>query len=122
MGRERQGQRLLIEQTKQFINESPSEITVTRLTKTADGAGGYTTAPALLAPQTVRLVPLAPSTSVERKTADGEVVTTVYSVVAAPDVDLKEGDAFPINDARHEVILCIIIGGYEVRAEVARRG
>lgn len=119
---EQQGLRLLIEQTDQFIAENPSVIDVVRPTRTEDGAGGTIATPTALPAQTVRLVPLAPSTSVERRTVDGEVVTTVYSVVANPEVDLREGDYFPINGARHEVVLAIDIGGYELRAEVARRG
>lgn len=120
---ERQGNRLLVEQTEQFIAENPTVVSINRPVKEADGAGGKRRlAPAVLDPQTVRLVPMAPNVSVERRTSDGEVVTTVYSLVAMPDADIKEEDFFEINDARHEVVTVIGIGGYELRAEMARRG
>lgn len=119
---ERQGRRLLVEQTNQFVNENPSDIVVTRHTKVDDGAGGHTTTSALLEPQRARLVPTAPSAAVERRTADGEVLTTLYSVVADPSIDMREGDTFLINGIKHEVVIAVGIGGYEFRAEVVRRG
>lgn len=120
---ERQGQSFLVKQTRQFIGESPSVVAFLRSTRTDDGAGGTTVgAPTALGPQTVRLIPANPSTSAEVRTVSGETLKTQYSIVALPDADIREGDALLINGARHEVAIGINIGGYELRAEVVRRG
>lgn len=120
---ERQGGMYLVKQTRQFINEDPTDITLTRTTRNSDGAGGWTPgAPVNVVKQTVRLVPTNPNAGAESRTVDGEVLKTQYSIVAMPDADIEEGDSFKINGARHEVVIVLNIGGYELRAEVVRRG
>lgn len=115
---------VLIRQTSRYIDENPSEVVVLRSTGTADGAGGTvagTEAPVGPA-QTMRLVPSGIMNEMEIRTVDGEVLKTAYSILAMPDADLKDGDAFMLDDVRYEVASCVGIGGYELRAEAVRRG
>jgi hypothetical protein len=120
---ERQGQTYLVKQTRQFIAEDPTVINLTRTARNSDGAGGWTPgAPTPVAAQTVRLVPSNPSTGSEVRTVSGEVLKTTYSIVAMPDANIQEGDSFMVDGFRHEVVIVLGIGGYEVRAEVVRRG
>lgn len=120
---ERQGLTYLIKQTRQYIHEDPTEVTLERTTRTADGAGGWVDGdPTPVDPQTVRLVPANPNAGNEVRTVGGEVLKTQYSIVAMPDADIVEGDALMIGTARHEVAVVLGIGGYELRAELVRRG
>ena len=120
---ERQGQSFLVKQTRQFINESPTTIALSRVERNDDGAGGTIDGnPIPVEPQTVRIIPANPSSASEVRTVSGEVLKTQYSIVALPDADIREGDSLLINGARHEVAIGINIGGYELRAEVVRRG
>lgn len=120
---ERQGGTYLVKQTRQFIAEDPFALALTRITREDDGAGGYVDGPPTpVAAQTVRLVPANPNAASETRTVGGETLKTMYSIVAMPDADIQEGDSFQVNGARHEVVIVLNIGGYEVRAEVVRRG
>lgn len=120
---ERQGGTFLVKQTRQFIAEDPFALALTRVERNSDGAGGWVDGdPAPVAAQTVRLVPANPSANSETRTVGGETLKTMYSIVAMPDADIREGDSFDVNGARHEVVIVLNIGGHEVRAEVVRRG
>ena len=119
---QKQGLRVLIEQTKKFIDENPSDIVLTRAERAADGAGGTTAGtPTPLSAQRVRLVPANPSAGAEVRTVSGEVVNMTYSLIGLPDANVKEGDTLDIGGLRHEVVQVMVLGGYEVRAELVRR-
>lgn len=115
-----QGIGVLTRQTKQFIDQNPTNVVFSRMTKVADGAGGSTTAPTALAPQTVRLVRPQMSESVERRTVGGEVVLPTLVVIAMPTADINRGDTFQYLGLDMEVVW-ITDMGYELSCEAARR-
>lgn len=120
---QKQGLRVLIEQTQKFIEENPSDVVLTRTERADDEAGGYTDGDLVPVPaQRVRLVPANPSAAVEVRNTSGEVVKTAYSMVGLPNANVKENDSLMIDGLRYEVAQAVVIGGYVFRAELVRRG
>jgi hypothetical protein len=120
---EKQGLRILIEQTSAFIEENPTDLVITRPVREPDGAGGMRDLPPNDLPaQRVRVVPASPSASVEVRNTSGETVSLAYSLVGLPDCDVQPDDSMVIDGLRYEVAVVVIIGGYVKRAELVRRG
>lgn len=114
----RQGMHVLKEQTRRFIDENPLYINLTRNARVSDGAGGYTTTPSALEPQTMRVVPQSRLVSVERRTTGGAMVKPDMNLVCQFNADVQRGDTFTYNGLLMEVIWVNDIG-YEKIAEVA---
>jgi hypothetical protein len=110
-----------IEQTRRYIAKNPSDVVFTHRTRVPDGAGGNTYSEAAVPAQRVRLIATAPSAAVERITSTGETMLTEYSILAMPDADIDEGDTFMHDGNRYEVVVVLVIGKYEKRAEAVRR-
>jgi hypothetical protein len=116
-----QGVEVLREQTEAFISENPTSLVLTRATPQDDGAGGTLPAyPTPLPAQTVRVVPQAPTSAVERRTVSGEVVKPELRVVGPYNFNVQMGDYFTWNGMRVEVVW-ITDFGYQKIAEVAVR-
>jgi hypothetical protein len=116
---------VLIRQTRRFINDNPVDVRIMRSPRTPDGAGGTLTDEEVEVSEdtdTIRIVPTGLMNQVEIRTVDGEVVKSGYSILAMPDIDLKDGDSFMFEGNRYEVASVVQIGGYEMRAEAVRRG
>lgn len=111
---------VLREQTKRFIAENPIDIVFTRNVKTPDGAGGTTSAPVSLEPQTVRVIQQASAQSSERRTVSGEMTTPDYKVLTEWDADIAMGDTFEWRNLDAEIVW-IIDMPYERTAEIAVR-
>lgn len=112
-------QRLL---TKAFVNADYLTVTLYRGQVTSDGAGGTVVgAPAPLAPQRMRLIPLADGAQ-ERMTANGRAVTPSYMLLGLYDADMERGDQFTVNGRRYEVVFLNENQQYEKKGEVAYRG
>jgi hypothetical protein len=116
-----QGLSVLREQTVDFIKDNPVDLTLKRVTKQDDGAGGHTTAETDLNPQRVRLVTQRQGAGVERRTTSGEVVRPDAVLVAPYNADVQMGDVFTWNDRRMEVVWVNDLH-YELMCEVAARG
>lgn len=114
----RQGISVLTEQTEQFIDENPTDLVLTRNTKVPDGAGGSTTSPTDLDPQTVRVIPQSRLVSVERRTTAGAVVKPDMNLICMPDADVQRGDTFTYNGLKMQVVWVSVLS-YEKIAEVA---
>lgn len=99
-----QGVDVLTEQTKEFIDENPTDLATVRNTRTPDGSGGYTTSPTDVPAQRVRLVNQARGVSTERRSASGAVVTPDIVVVGMPDLDMQRGDTFTHEGVKMEVV------------------
>lgn len=115
-----QGIGVLRQQTKDFIEENPTSLVVTRNTRVSDGAGGYTTTPQLQTAQVVRIVQAAATSNYERRNLSGEVVRPVLSIVAEYDANLALGDTFTWLGRTCEIVW-ITLQPYEQVAEVSLR-
>ena len=87
--------------TQFFIDQNPSEITVTRDTRASDGAGGtVVSGETTLTPFTARLCGIEPQrghTLVMLVTRDGEEVVANSTLIAMPDADIQPQDRFTMN-------------------------
>lgn len=113
--------------TAYFIKADSLEVTLFRVERTSDGAGGYTTgSPAPLPPQVMRLVPLQDGASAagpaNRFTADGQAVRPSYMLIGKHDADMERFDTFTLNTGRYEVVFVNANRQYEVKGEVAYLG
>jgi hypothetical protein len=117
----RQGQRVLREQTRNFIAENPSQVVLTRSTETPDGAGGTTKgSPTPLTAQKMRIVLQAANESREIRTSSGEMLKPTAVLIAEYNADVQRGDVLTINGVRHEVAWVRNLG-YEISADVVAR-
>lgn len=105
-------------QTTRFINENPTELVLTRMTKTDDGAGGYLSEPRDLEPQVVRVVQQRQPSNVERRNADGEVVRPTITLVCHPNTDVQRNDTFTWQGLLAEIVWVTDLV-YVLHAEVA---
>lgn len=115
---------VLRKQTKQFIDDHPVSVTMTRGgARTSDGAGGYTVTPgAPIQAQTVRLIPQDQRGGTQSVNVDGEEVSPVYVIIAEHDADIKKDDVFVHNARNYEVTWVRDDKRYEIWAEVVYRG
>jgi hypothetical protein len=115
----REGNPVLREQTKHFIDDNPTDVVLKRSVWADDGAGGTTAGPPTnLTAQTVRLVP---QSLTEARTISGEVVQIVYVMVAEHDADILPDDTFTHEGMKFAITIVQNVGDYEKRAEVRRR-
>ena len=81
------------------------ELVLTRYTRTADGAGGWTrTNPQTLMPQKFRIVVFKRRlTQFMDNIEEGNVPNLSYTVVGPPDADIEVGDTFVFEGKDYEV-------------------
>jgi hypothetical protein len=115
-----QGHLVLIQQTAEFIRDSPTTVILTRRVKANDGAGGSTYTDAPVPAQDVRIVRNDESAAVERENTAGSVVRPEWSMIAMPDADVVRGDVFTYQGLNVEVVWINDLG-YELMADVAMR-
>jgi len=114
---------VLREQTKQFIDDNPVDIEITRDTLVDDGAGGRTRQPVTLPAQRVRITfNTARTAGIENRTVAGEVMMPDYQLTAEWDADLRDNDSFTYQGTRCEITIATVVGNYETSALVVRRG
>lgn len=110
-------------QTKAFIDADVKNLTFSRLTKTANGSGGFTSTRAPLAfPQRMRLIPMQGNGSPLRQTLDGEAVTPDYVLLGEFDASLKRWDTFTDLGRRYMVLFVHEKSTYEKKGEVKYLG
>jgi hypothetical protein len=113
-----------IKQTDAFIKSHPYKrnIVLSRQDKVDDGAGGWTSAPAVIgSPSEMALVPSATQLPV-RRTLDGQEVTPEYTLIARHTADIRNGDWFWVDGIKYEVVFVFPNKSYEIKAEVIYRG
>lgn len=116
-----QGVDVLTEQTQRFIDDDPTDLVLTRSTKSDDGAGGSVLgSPTDLPAQTVRVVPQNRVIAVERRTVEGETVTPDYKVISMPDGDFQRGDIYTYGGIRFEIVWITPLS-YELIIEAVAR-
>lgn len=83
-------------QVNAWRDARPTELVLTRLTKTADGAGGWIESdPRELDPQVFRIVVFKRRlTQFMDNIEEGEVANLSYTLVGQPDADIEKGDLF----------------------------
>jgi hypothetical protein len=115
---------VLRRQTKQFIEEYPMEILLQRSDMVPDGSGGFKatlgTVPA--GAQTFRQVTQATNTGVFRRALDGEEVQPDFVLIGEHDADVRIGDWYMKDGAKHEVVYVRDDRRYETWVEVKYRG
>jgi hypothetical protein len=109
-------------QTEQFIAVFPQEIVLTRSDMVSDGAGGVKATLVPLPAQTFRQITQPTNTTVFRRTIDGEEVQPDFVLLGEYDVDVKSGDWYMKDGAKHEVVYVRDDRRYETWAEVKYRG
>jgi hypothetical protein len=114
-----------IEITEQFIDENPSQITITRETIVGDGAGGkISSGTTTLGAQKMRLVGIEPrrgQTLIMLVTRDGENVTANSTIIAMPDANIQNQDQFTIDGDLTNVYEVLHVESHpewRIRAEV----
>lgn len=109
-------------QTRDFIAEAPTEISIQRDTLSPDGAGGFGKVTSTLDPQTVRIIERNTAASVLRTTVDGREVTPDFVIIAEYDADIRTDDAFFLDGIKYEIVYVRMRRDYETWAEVNYRG
>lgn len=112
-----QGLGVLRQQTKQFINENPTDISLIRGIKVPDGAGGNTFDTVDLLPQTMRIIEQQESDAVERQSVGGKVVRPILNLLCEYDADVRRGDQFTWQGLTVQVVW-VTNTGYAITAEV----
>lgn len=113
---------LLRSQTTDFIAADFKDITLARLTRTANGSGGFTSAyTPLVFPQRMRLIPQA-GAGTNRQTLDGEAATPEYVLLAPYDANILRWDTFTDQGRRYQVLFVHEKVSYERKAEVKYLG
>lgn len=109
-------------QTKDFISIYPQQIVLTRPEMLADGSGGFKSTLTPLPAQTFRQITQPTTSDVFRRTIDGEEVTPDFVLLGEWDVDVKNGDWYMKDGAKHEIVYVKDDRRYEAWAEVKYRG
>ena len=109
-------------QTASFIAIYPQAISLVRAVMVPDGSGGVKGTLSTLAAQTFRQITQATNTSVFRRTIDGEEVQPDFVLLGAWDADVKIGDWYMKEGAKHEIVYVREDRRYETWAEVKYRG
>lgn len=109
--------------TAAFIAADSLSVVLQRSARTSDGAGGVIVGtPAPIAAQTMRLIPLRDVGSVQRTTADGQLVDPTYALLGLYNADVQRWDTFTLNGAVYEVVFVQLNRQYECKGEVFYRG
>lgn len=113
----------LREGTTAFIDADLKWLTLERLTRTDNGAGGYDeTYNPLVLPQKFRLIPQHGNMSPLRETLDGEAVQPDYVLLGEFDSNMARWDKFEDNGRRYQVLFVHEKKAYEVKGEVKYLG
>jgi len=89
--------------TLRAIAENPSEIILTRMVKTDDGAGGHTEEPVELPAQTFRIFLSGKSGSRDIAQEGGQMQINVMEMLCPWDADVKRGDTFVFDERNFRV-------------------
>lgn len=107
--------------TAKFIELDSTPIAFVRTPKVSNGSGGYIKgAPTTLRAQQAK-VSWQQDTAVTRETEDGRDAAVAAVLVLPYDADVQRWDTFTMNGDRFEVVF-VKDFGYEIKAEVIRRG
>lgn len=109
-------------QTAEFIAVYPLEIVLTRSDMVSDGSGGVKATLVPLPAQTFRQITQGTNTGVFRRTIDGEEVQPDFVLLGYYDADVKSGDWYMKDGAKHEVVYVRDDRRYQTWAEVKYRG
>lgn len=109
-------------QTTAFIAVYPLEIVLTRADMVSDDAGGVKGTLTSLSAQIFRQITQPTNTQVFRRTIDGEEVQPDFVLLGEWDVDIRLGDWYMRNGAKHEIVYVRDDRRYETWAEVKYRG
>lgn len=113
---------VLRKQTKQFIDNNPSQVVFQRGTRVSNGKGGYTTTYADVAEQTVRIIMAsAGNAHVASRNIDGEEIQPAFVVLGLWDADISNNDKFTYQGRDYSVMYVRGAGApraYETWAEV----
>lgn len=107
--------------TAAFVAADRFSCVLTREQRVPDGEGGYTTEPAPVDAQWLRLVPLQDATQ-DRTDATGNVVTPGYMLIGRYSADIQRGDEFTKEGRRYEVVFVLENKQYQVKGEVIYLG
>lgn len=114
--------------TAKFIDQNPSDLLLRRRVRTADGAGGFTTAYVdVEGPVTVRRVLHGGRNGVERVSESGHTVIPQWTLILMPDADVQLFDQFdfpPYSQAPHvcEIVWLSDSPPWRLQAEVYEHG
>lgn len=90
---------------EKLIDEDPETVTITRLAKTPDGYGGYTTSP-LTVTATVRIYNKNFTRGVARESGEviGFMAGNIDKILATADADILSGDTFSSGGKHYRVM------------------
>jgi hypothetical protein len=108
--------------TTEFILADFKDIVLNRITKTDNGAGGYTEAETPIVAQRMRLIPQHGNTSPLRETLDGEAVQPDYILLGEWNADMQRWDTFTDLGRRYQVLFVHEKSSYERKGEVKYLG
>lgn len=111
------------QQTTDFIAIYPQELALVRTAMTADGSGGVKSlGPTPLDPQTFRQITQPTNTQILRRTIDGEEVQPDFVLLGEWNADVRVGDWYMKDGAKHEIVYVKEDRRYQTWAEVKYRG
>jgi hypothetical protein len=108
--------------TTEFINADFKDIVLNRVTRTSNGAGGYTEEETPVDAQRMRLIPQQGNMSPLRETLDGEAVQPDYVLLGEWNADLMRWDTFVDLGRRYQVLFVHEKSSYERKGEVKYLG
>lgn len=108
--------------TAEFIAADNKSVILNRVTRTDNGAGGYTEEETPVTAQIMRLIPQQGNTSPLRETLDGEAVQPDYILLGEWDADMLRWDTFEDNGRRYQVLFVHEKSSYERKGEVKYLG
>lgn len=109
--------------TEGFINTRPVTLTLTPITKVADGKGGSKRTPGpARSPQVMRFIESGSLRADLRSTDTGEQWAQDAILLAMPDATIFVNDEFVWDGSTWRVEEVLFPNGYEVRATVLRYG
>jgi hypothetical protein len=108
--------------TTEFINADFKDIVLNRVTRTSNGAGGYTEEETPVDAQRMRLIPQQGNMSPLRETLEGEAVQPDYVLLGEWNADLMRWDTFVDLGRRYQVLFVHEKSSYERKGEVKYLG
>lgn len=91
------------ELTRRSIEQNPSQVSLTRMEKVPDGAGGWIENEVTLSGQTVRLFISSSPGSREVSTVGGQMQINQVGLLAEHDADVQKDDSFERDGRRYKV-------------------